>query len=678
MLRKFTVLLSWLVCLSLLFSGAAFAVSGQEQAAPMPLAASAKKAPVYNLPSRAVDIYQAFQAKSFTATDGTVLKYRIFIPDGYTPEADYPLLLILHGAGERGDDNSAQMRNAVQNLFNDLNSPIYGSIVICPQCPNNNQWVDTPWSDGNYSVANVPESNELKAVVEILDSIKNAYSVDDSRVYGFGLSMGGFGTWDLMMRHPDLITAGVPLCGGADVAYAQQLVEKPIWTIHDSTDGIVPVSGTRAMVNAIKAAGGSSIIYEELQGYGHNVWDYASTREGLMNWLFSQIAPCETHTEQCVDNGDGTHRRVCSVCGRVLAASEQHTGTDDGDCTTPVSCACGVVLTAGKTHDFTGEIFSDEIGHWHVCGNENCTVKEARQPHRGGTATYFEKAVCLVCEKAYGDTAPDTTAPAGQIKSGEKSLSGGDDTLFFKEALDIRISASDTESGMEKTEYFLSTGEIEDPSSITGWKAYTDGLRLEADGTYVVYARLTDKAGNAALLSSDRIVLDSTAPAITGVKDGGDYCDAVTVEIADAYLDSVTLNGSPVTPTDGKVVLSYRTDAQTLVATDKAGNTTAVKITVHDGHLWGQDEVVAAATAEKEGQIRHTCTRCGEVELKTTPKQPAASSSPADQGQAKQPAAENPFPKTGDAGLLPVWLAAVLASGGLLLTQLLRKKRTTR
>lgn len=231
---------------------------------------------------------------------------------------------------------------------------------------------------------------------------------------------------------------------------------------------------------------------------------------------------------------------------------------------------------------------------------------------------------------------------------------------------------------MEKTEYFLSTGEIEDPSSITGWKAYTDGLRLEADGTYVVYARLTDKAGNAALLSSDRIVLDSTAPAITGVKDGGDYCDAVTVEIADAYLDSVTLNGSPVTPTDGKVVLSYRTDAQTLVATDKAGNTTAVKITVHDGHLWGQDEVVAAATAEKEGQIRHTRTRCGEVELKTTPKQPAASSSPADQGQAKQPAAENPFPKTGDAGLLPVWLAAVLASGGLLLTQLLRKKRTTR
>lgn len=669
MFRKFTVLTICFLCVALLLSSVAFAVEKTEDS--VPAATAMKTAPVYHTPDRAVDIYQAFEARSFTASDNTTLQYRIFIPDGYTPEADYPLMLILHGAGERGNDNSAQMRNAVQNLFNDLTSPIYGSIVVCPQCPDNNQWVDTPWSNGNYSIANVPESNELKAVLEILDSVKAEYAVDESRVYGMGLSMGGFGIWDLMMRHPDVLTAGVPLCGGADASCAQRLVDKPIWTIHGDADGIVPVSGTRAMVQAIQSAGGDSIVYEELKGYGHNVWDYGSTREGLMNWLFAQISPCETHTDQYIDNGDGTHRHTCSVCGTVIAKSQAHTGVDDGDCTTALTCVCGAVLTAAKSHDFTGAFESDETGHWQVCANENCTAVGAKQEHTGGEATYFDKAICTVCGRAYGDTLVDKTAPAGKMECGKTSLIGTGGELFFQESLLVSLSASDTESGVDTIEYFVSNDQPEAPDDISSWTAYTAPFSLNQSGRYVLYARLTDKAGNSAVIHSDAIVLDDTAPVISGVEDGKSYCDAVSVEIADDYLDTVTLDGNPVTLTNGRITLSYAQRAQTLVATDKAGNSTTVKTTVHNGHVWDAGTVIAAATTEKEGQIEHVCAHCGRTELKTIPKISGAGT---DNGRTPS-VAENIYPKTGDTHLLLPWMTAALASAGILALMVVKKKK---
>lgn len=246
--------------------------------------------PVYTVPSEAVNVYSAFEPKLFRAQDRTALPYRLFLPDGYDPDAEYPVVLFLHEAGERGNNNTAQLANAVQSLFNDLSSPIYGAIVVCPQCPANNQWVDTPWSYGNYSTAEIPESNELKAVIELLEDIKETYPVDEDRIYGFGLSMGGFGIWDILMRHPALLAAGVPVCGGADVTCAELLVDKPIWTVHGSADAIVPLNGTRRMVSAIEKAGGERIIYEELAGYGHEVWEYAATNPELIRWLFEQSA----------------------------------------------------------------------------------------------------------------------------------------------------------------------------------------------------------------------------------------------------------------------------------------------------------------------------------------------------------------------------------------------------
>ncbi len=230
-----------------------------------------------------IDVKEAFQA-----IDGE-LPYRLYVPDDYSEGKTYPVLLFLHGAGERGSDNEAQLKNVIQKLFDDPTSPVYQSIVIVPQCPEGEQWVDTPWADGNYDIRYVEESNELGAVLNILDSIQSTYSVNENRIYVMGISMGGFGTWDLLMRHGDLFAAAIPICGGGDINGVYNLLDKPIYTCHGDADGTVPVEGTRELYQSIVEDGGEMITYEELAGYGHNVWDYVAEKEGLMDWLFAQV-----------------------------------------------------------------------------------------------------------------------------------------------------------------------------------------------------------------------------------------------------------------------------------------------------------------------------------------------------------------------------------------------------
>ena len=232
------------------------------------------------------DLFMPF---TFKASDKTTsLPVRIYVPYNYDPDKSYPVLTLLHGAGERGSNNESQLVNMVTNLFKLQNSPMWESIVICPQCPSGEQWVDTPWENGGYMLSRVKESNENKAVMELLDLIEQKFSTDTSRYYVAGLSMGGFGTWDLMMRHPERFAGAVPLCGGADYFQAKNLVNKPIYTIHGTNDTSVPISGTQQIADALKTYGSTVFFYEKLEGYGHNVWDYASQKAEIWSWLYSQ------------------------------------------------------------------------------------------------------------------------------------------------------------------------------------------------------------------------------------------------------------------------------------------------------------------------------------------------------------------------------------------------------
>ena len=229
-----------------------------------------------------------FQAKSFTAADGTTIPYRLYIPSNYE-EGKTPLMLMLHGAGERGDDNQKQLKNFVPDIFSLENSPYANAIIIAPQCPASpQQWVDTPWANGNYSISTVSESNELKAVRELLTKIGAEYKPDENRYYAVGLSMGGFGTWDLIMRTPDLFAAAMPICGGADVTQAAALKNLPIRTFHGDRDGTVPYAGTKAMSDALTAAGSTCFSFTTLTGMGHSIWATVGQDKANGEWLFAQ------------------------------------------------------------------------------------------------------------------------------------------------------------------------------------------------------------------------------------------------------------------------------------------------------------------------------------------------------------------------------------------------------
>ena len=213
----------------------------------------------------------------------TTLPYRLILPENYSEEAEYPVIFFFHGAGERGSDNELQLFHCVQYIHD--NAP-EDCIIVAPQCPLNHQWVDTPWANGAYSTEKVPESNEMKAVIELLDDLKAKYSIDSDRIYAAGISMGGFATWDALMRHNDIFAAGIPVCGGGDPEKAEVLKETPIFTFHAVDDTAVPVTGTRQTVEAIKNAGGDKIEYTEYKSGGHGIWNQAFATEGLLDKLF--------------------------------------------------------------------------------------------------------------------------------------------------------------------------------------------------------------------------------------------------------------------------------------------------------------------------------------------------------------------------------------------------------
>lgn len=254
------------------------------------------------------DIYVIGEKLTYKNAD-TAIPYRLYLPKNYDESKSYPMLVFFHGAGERGDDNEKQLFHNIQYFYDNLPEDCF---IVVPQCPLNNQWVDTPWANGAYSVDKVPESNELKAVIELIAELKTKYSVDVNRIYAAGISMGGFATWDVMMRHNDIFAAAIPVCGGGDISKAELLKDTPIFTFHAVNDTAVPVAGTRDTVNAIKNAGGTKIKYTEYTTGGHNIWNQAFATEGLLEKLldcelydrYPELKPVESVPESVVESNE--------------------------------------------------------------------------------------------------------------------------------------------------------------------------------------------------------------------------------------------------------------------------------------------------------------------------------------------------------------------------------------
>ncbi len=233
------------------------------------------------LPIECMD-YEVFEGKN-----GLSLPYRIYVPEGNIKK-EQPLLIFLHGAGECGNDNTTHISIHNELLIKVINDKeMSEAYIIAPQCPKEMKWVDVLWDKGNYKLCDTPQSKPMQTVTELMELICGKYNIDKKRIYVSGLSMGGFGTWDLIMRYPDIFAAAVPICGGADPREAERIKHIPIRTFHGAFDPVVPAEGTIKMVEELKRHG-AEIQYTELPQEDHNCWRYAYAETDTVEWLFAR------------------------------------------------------------------------------------------------------------------------------------------------------------------------------------------------------------------------------------------------------------------------------------------------------------------------------------------------------------------------------------------------------
>ena len=300
----------------------------------------------------------------------------------------------------------------------------------------------------------------------------------------------------------------------------------------------------------------------------------------------------------------------------------------------------------------------------------------------------------------------DIEKPTGEIKISENSwkafLNNITFGLFFKGTQEVTITAADNSGEMVTVEYLLSDKELT-KAELDGmtFTAYTAPFCIDPDNEYIIYVRVTDKAGNMDYICSDGIVLDGTSPVITGIENGKIYCAAQTVTITEKYVDTVTVNGTKVTlDENGSFVLSPADGGQKIVVTDKAGNTAEMTVTVNDGHTGGTatctEKAVCevcgkaygepdpknhtdlkhfpakAATEDSEGNIEYWyCSGCGKY---YSDKDGTKEIAKADTVTAKLPKS----PQTGDNNNLMLWIALIFISGGACTALTVKRKKSYR
>lgn len=205
--------------------------------------------------------------KTITVTRNVRLQYLSFVPKDYVAKKSekFPLILFLHGAGERGSDIEVVKKHGIAKIVEQ--QPDFPFIAVSPQCPRESWW-----------------TSEVESLNALLDEVIANFRVDESRVYLTGLSMGGYGTWAWGAAYPKRFAALVPICGGGDPEKAASLKDTPIWVFHGAKDSVVPLEQSQRMVDALKAIGGSVefTVYPEAD---HDSWTATYENPDLYAWL---------------------------------------------------------------------------------------------------------------------------------------------------------------------------------------------------------------------------------------------------------------------------------------------------------------------------------------------------------------------------------------------------------
>ncbi|MFO7937174.1 MAG: prolyl oligopeptidase family serine peptidase [Kiritimatiellia bacterium] len=224
---------------------------------------------------------------AYTNDVGEIFRWRMKFPQYPDEDRKYPLIVFLHGSGECGVDNKSHIRLGLPNLLKSLRLLNIQAIVMAPQCQRGNWWVKRLAMSPSYRMAGNPMPS-LEVLMELIDHVRKTRPVDADRIYITGLSLGGFATWEAVMRYPDVFAAAVPICGGGDVHEVRKLRGLPVWIFHGDKDRNVSVECSRRMVRAMRDAGCRKVFYTEYPGVKHNSWDKAYRDTEMIRWLFDQ------------------------------------------------------------------------------------------------------------------------------------------------------------------------------------------------------------------------------------------------------------------------------------------------------------------------------------------------------------------------------------------------------
>ncbi len=220
------------------------------------------------------------------------LNYRILYPEDFQENKKYPLVLFLHGSGERGSDNQKQLVHGSSLFLNESRRQQYQPIVIFPQCPKGDYWSNAKLGmgpDGErliYQNGGTPNM-AMSLLISMMDSILALSYTANNQIYVGGLSMGGMGVFEILSRRPEMFAAAFPICGGGNTEAAKKYAKNvKLWIFHGAKDDVILPSRSTEMVIALRDAGGD-VKYTLFKDANHNSWDSAFGEPDLLPWLFS-------------------------------------------------------------------------------------------------------------------------------------------------------------------------------------------------------------------------------------------------------------------------------------------------------------------------------------------------------------------------------------------------------
>lgn len=223
------------------------------------------------------------------------LLYRIYIPENYNPSYKYPLVMYFHGLGECGSNNTNQLSldfDFLPRILNQQNLKDYPCIVVAPQCPIGEYWINEEKGDQafnkGYDVNTVKTARSMQASLNLISQLQKDYNIDKDRLYVTGVSLGGAASWDIVARNPGVFAACMPVCGACmPIENFESFKNTNVWAFHGKKDPLIRYTNTESMINAINSNGGKAYVtlYEDAD---HTLcWKYAFVEEKFLDFMFT-------------------------------------------------------------------------------------------------------------------------------------------------------------------------------------------------------------------------------------------------------------------------------------------------------------------------------------------------------------------------------------------------------